>query len=327
MDISVIVVTYNQQDTVGRTLDSILSQRFSGDFEIIIGDDCSADSTQVICESYAERYPEKIRYFRRPENMGLVANYYDCIRRAAGRYIADCAGDDFWVDDTKLQRQFDEMQADPAVTMVTTDWMCCNTDGTNIRPYPGRMPIATRQEFAPGELVVPILANSVMLHLCSALYRRDLVIKAMKEIPELMCGSNCSCEDLQIMALMADVGKIVMLPQITTYYTVGHDSVSHSANITRAFNHACKVVLQHLVLADYFGVAHLLEDYFKNKIDYLSALAFHSGESECLVGLSMAKNKTENRGGIKSRLYKIAMANKTIWKIIRRIHLGKRRAI
>lgn len=327
MDISVIVVTYNQQDTVGRTLDSILSQRFSGNYEIIIGDDCSADSTQAVCESYAERYPDKIRYFRRPENMGLVANYYDCIRRASGRYIADCAGDDFWVDDNKLQMQFDEMQADPAISMVTTDWMCCNTDGTNIRPYPGRQPITARKEFAPGELVVPILNHSVMPHLCSALYRRELVLKAMQEHPELMCGPNCSCEDLQVMVFMAAEGKIVMLPQVSTYYTLGHDSVSHSANLLRAFNHACKVVLQHRDLAEYFGVTHQLENFFKNKIDYLSALAFHSGESECCDKLAIAKNKTHNSGGFKGCIYKVAMANKIMWRFLRKIHRGKKRAI
>jgi glycosyltransferase involved in cell wall biosynthesis len=41
--ISVIVCTYNQQDTIGRTLDSILSQECHLPFEIIIGEDCSLD--------------------------------------------------------------------------------------------------------------------------------------------------------------------------------------------------------------------------------------------------------------------------------------------
>ncbi len=48
MDISVIVVTYNQEHTIARTLDSILAQRTAAAYEIVIGDDCSTDGTEAV---------------------------------------------------------------------------------------------------------------------------------------------------------------------------------------------------------------------------------------------------------------------------------------
>ena len=52
VDVSVGVLTYNQEKTIARTLDSILNQRHTCTFEIIIGDDCSSDDTRKICEEY-----------------------------------------------------------------------------------------------------------------------------------------------------------------------------------------------------------------------------------------------------------------------------------
>ena len=47
--ISVIVCTFNQEDTISRTLDSVLCQKCHVPFEIIIGEDCSTDGTLAIC--------------------------------------------------------------------------------------------------------------------------------------------------------------------------------------------------------------------------------------------------------------------------------------
>ena len=52
--ISVVVCTYNQEDTIARTLDSILMQQCHLPYEIIIGEDCSTDNTLSICQQYAE---------------------------------------------------------------------------------------------------------------------------------------------------------------------------------------------------------------------------------------------------------------------------------
>ena len=101
--ISVVVVTYNQAATIGRTLDSILMQQCHVPFEIVIGEDCSTDDTRAICQNYAEKHPDIIRLICNERNKGIVDNYYDCLLTCRGKYIADCAGDDFWIDTQKLE--------------------------------------------------------------------------------------------------------------------------------------------------------------------------------------------------------------------------------
>ena len=53
MKLSVFVVTYNQEEFIKRALDSVLMQKVSFNYEIIIGEDCSTDSTPQICDEYA----------------------------------------------------------------------------------------------------------------------------------------------------------------------------------------------------------------------------------------------------------------------------------
>ena len=103
--ISVVVCTYNQEDTIARTLDSILMQQCHVPYEIIIGEDCSTDHTRDICKSYAEKHPNVIRLIANKQNKGVLDNYFDCLLAAQGKYIADCAGDDFWTDPLKLEKE------------------------------------------------------------------------------------------------------------------------------------------------------------------------------------------------------------------------------
>ena len=121
--ISVIVCTYNQEDTIGRTLESILSQECHLPVEIVIGEDGSSDGTLAVCEQYQKQHPDVVRILANPVNKGFVRNYFDCLRACRGKYIADCAGDDFWIDRRKLEKAALFMDKAPGVGIVHTDWL------------------------------------------------------------------------------------------------------------------------------------------------------------------------------------------------------------
>ncbi len=70
----------NGEEFLAPTLDSILAQTYS-DFELVISDNASTDSTQDIVRHYAARDP-RIRYFRQAANVG-VGNNYTCVARRA----------------------------------------------------------------------------------------------------------------------------------------------------------------------------------------------------------------------------------------------------
>jgi glycosyltransferase involved in cell wall biosynthesis len=85
---------YNGEKTIRRALDSLLLQDFK-DFELIISDNASTDSTENICQLYASR-DIRIRYYRNETNIGSTANFNRLIRLARGKYFMWAADDDFW---------------------------------------------------------------------------------------------------------------------------------------------------------------------------------------------------------------------------------------
>lgn len=305
MDVSVIVVTYNQERTIGRTLDSVLGQKFDGDFEIVIGDDCSEDDTRRVCEEYSRRYPNRVRYLRWKKNMGVVANYFACIRRADGRYLADCAGDDRWSDPHKLAREYEFLEKHPDVTAVYTDWLCCNPDGTGLRRHELRPEVTGIEVYDRGALVLPVLTNSVMLHLCTALYRKNVILRYIDKYMWKFTSETYVAEDPQIMMALSDAGRVAVLPGVTLHYSVGGDSISRRRDCARRLRHYVGETRQQLALAELFGVGRdEIEGYLRKKMDYMWSLAWRArnGSQVRLLGRLYGL-----RTGWKSKVYRVML--------------------
>lgn len=98
--ISILIVTYNQHDVIGRNIESILAQRDYGLKEIVICDDNSTDNNWEIIQSYVEKYPEYIRAYRNNKNLGIYGNAMRAVslRGDADLYMDNLAGDDALCD-------------------------------------------------------------------------------------------------------------------------------------------------------------------------------------------------------------------------------------
>ncbi len=90
MRFSIIIVTYNQETTISKTIDSCINQDFN-DYEIIICDDCSLDSTGQLVRSFIN---SKIKYFRHELNLGEYENRTFGIQKSVGEYIIFIDGED-----------------------------------------------------------------------------------------------------------------------------------------------------------------------------------------------------------------------------------------
>ena len=86
-------------------IDSILCQKGDFQLEVVVGEDCSTDNTGAICQEYAARYPEQVVLLDNKQNMGIMRNFANTIKHCTGDMIAICAGDDYWCDEKKLQKQ------------------------------------------------------------------------------------------------------------------------------------------------------------------------------------------------------------------------------
>lgn len=131
--VSVFILTYNQEEFIAQTIESILMQKTNFIFQLVIGEDCSTDSTRSICEKYVSDYGCKIKLLPNTiKNIGLIANYMRTIAACDGKYIAICDGDDYWIDDYKLQKQVDFLEKNPDYSLVYTGVRKLFKDGKTV---------------------------------------------------------------------------------------------------------------------------------------------------------------------------------------------------
>lgn len=120
-NVSVCIITYNHEKFINKCIDGVLNQKTAYSFEIVIGEDFSTDNNRSICQNYAKKHPSKIRLIENSKNIGVCANWINTIQSCTSKYFAILEGDDYWIDENKLQKQFDFMEAHPEVSFCYTD--------------------------------------------------------------------------------------------------------------------------------------------------------------------------------------------------------------
>lgn len=129
MTISIIIPVYNAGDTLSRCVDSVLAQSF-GDFEVLLVDDGSTDSSAKICDEYAAK-DSRVRVFHK-ENGGVSSARNVGLDHALGEWVCFCDADDFlpagaWtekllaVEADMLIGSYEEVKADGRRTLRLLD--------------------------------------------------------------------------------------------------------------------------------------------------------------------------------------------------------------
>ena len=111
--VSISCITYNHEPYIVQALNGFLMQKTTFPFEVLIHDDASTDGTTEIIKGYAQKYPEIIKPLYEEENQWIKGRRGSAefnFPRARGKYIAFCEGDDYWIDENKLQMQVDFLE-------------------------------------------------------------------------------------------------------------------------------------------------------------------------------------------------------------------------
>ncbi len=102
MKLSIILMTYNQEQYIRTCLDSIFMQEHAGETELIVADDCSTDNTLSIIREYSNRSSFPFVFLPNEKNLGFVKNYQRAFAACNGDYIAVMEGDDYWTNPGRL---------------------------------------------------------------------------------------------------------------------------------------------------------------------------------------------------------------------------------
>ena len=253
--VSVICVTYNHEKYIRQALDSIVNQKTDFNFEILVGEDCSTDSTRDILREYEIKYPDLFRMYYRDKNLGATLNEYELFMDAKGDYIAALELDDIWTDDDKLQKQFDFLENNREYIGVAHDFDIIDKDGNviddddnkDIKSFLGKA--FTLQDF---------LDNGFVFQTGTHFYRN--IYKDGKDYTIIYTADRL-IRDKTVLSLLLDRGDFYILPEKMSAYRRFFDK--DAVNGRNATNADMEL--------DLFTKAHHVEalnTYFKGRIDY-----------------------------------------------------------
>jgi glycosyltransferase involved in cell wall biosynthesis len=124
--ITIGLPVYNEGELLRGSLETLARQTFT-DFEVLIYDNASSDTTGEVAQSFAAQDP-RFRYFRQSENKGALPNFYDCLLAAKSEYFLWRAADDR-SDDNYLDVLHRLLEADASKSLAVGNVLSGDLDG------------------------------------------------------------------------------------------------------------------------------------------------------------------------------------------------------
>lgn len=276
--VSIVCLTYNEEEFVRDTLDNFLSQETNFDYEVLVYDDASQDRTPEILQEYADKYPDIFRLILYKENnfqKGLgFFGLREGFREAKGKYIAYCEGDDYWCDNLKLQKQVDFLESHPEFEVCAHETRIRNDynkleDGilfthTKVNIFLDRT--------AQNHYTFRDTLTGNIFHISSMMFRNEQPIVW----PEWIC--EVKALDMILFMMLAERGDIWLMRDVMSVYRHNQKSITSTGSQFSnqvAFNNASLALVQRM--DEYWQESHHREItrivaryYMNNMFCYLS---------------------------------------------------------
>lgn len=208
--ITVLMPVYNGEKYLKESIESILNQTYC-DFEFLIINDGSTDSSEAIVREYAEK-DKRIRYVENKTNLGLVSTLNKGLKLAKGKYVARMDADDIAYSD-RFSKQIELMERRLEVSICGTSFQSIGARHAK-HVYP--------QEHEA--IKAGLLFGSCICH-PSVLMRTDFILE--NHISYI--ADTFPAEDYKIWVKSARLGKLYNLPDILLKYRE-HDTQISTEN-------------------------------------------------------------------------------------------------
>ncbi len=217
--VSIIIATYNRAHLLPRAIESVLSQSFQ-DWEMIIIDDNSKDSTESVVKKYLS--DSRIRFIQHSQNMHIMQTRKEGVNEAQGEYIAMLDDDDIWDDTEKLKKQTEFLENNKDYNLIGTNAHAVDEKGNAL--FVIRYPLLDR------DIRKKILIKNCFIN-SSVLFRKHSALE---------CGlyeeSEKYVEDYGLWLRMGREGKLRNLPDLSVKYRVNFSGITQTNTLNQIKN-------------------------------------------------------------------------------------------
>lgn len=226
--VSICCQTYNHKNYIIEALDSFLIQKTNFSFEILLRDDASTDGTAELCKDYAAKYPDLIKLLAYEENQWQkgISPFRDNVKRARGKYIALCEGDDYWTDPLKLQKQVDFLEKNPQYSFCCHRYKIYNESSGAFSNEP------TSNLYENSDLVIDLelFSKAWVTKTLTAVIRRELLMEILPHLQKYEYSN-----DVHQFYYLLKKGNAISLNQVMGVYRQHDGGVFNSqSNLAKA---------------------------------------------------------------------------------------------
>jgi glycosyltransferase involved in cell wall biosynthesis len=272
MKVSVLMITYNQENYISEAITSILKQNVNFDYEIVISDDHSSDATQKILTEFYNKNPSQIKLNFNEQNIGSSANFIKAYSLCSGEYIAVLEGDDYWNSSDKLQKQIDFLSK-------YTECVICFSRASIVDVTNNKVVGAIPQNDPKQVSDIEDLLKINFIPTCTVVFKNNLI----DEIPKWMY--SLWMVDWPFHILNAKYGRIGFINELLATYRKNPDGVCQSTNniakyeglikmlnyINEYLNYEFSGIVKKTIGENYLGLS---EEYLKNNDFKNSSICF-----------------------------------------------------
>ena len=250
--VSIYIITYKHAKYIRQCLDSIMNQKFSETFEVIVCDDCSNDGTEEILREYKNKYGDIFKYIVNQTNLGPSKNSYQGKLLSKGKYICPVEGDDWWCDEYRLQKQYDFLESHQNYSAVGCNYYS-GTENNKIIYKKLIFNTQTNRTY----FLKNYKKSGNKIHVNTLMYKNVLPYNEEK-CRQLYCSEN-TMGDTITKILLYDCGPIYLLKDTMHVHRIGRQcSTSFSAQSSN------KMIFYSYM---FFRIIDNLTEYFDYKYD------------------------------------------------------------
>lgn len=259
--LSILLVTYNHEKYIKAAIDSILMQKLDYDYEIVVADDCSSDNTLKIIEEYKMTYKDKFKILENEKNLGITKNYKRGFSACRGEYIAVLEGDDYWVNNKKLQKQIDFLTKHSECALVFNRFEVYDMSNNTRHAQPWF-------SFKSSQItnVKELIKSNFIGNFSTCMYRNELIQKIDPTLYEMVVY------DWMLNIVLAQSGLIGYLPRVMSVYRLNPNGTwSQKSEIDKI-----KSTIENMTIYDEYLKGRFTEEFTEHKnrlLDSLKALS------------------------------------------------------
>lgn len=225
------MITYGHEKYIKQAIEGIFMQKTNFPIELIIANDASPDFTDDVIKETLKNTPSNIlvRYKEHKTNIGMMKNFVFALQSAHGKYAAICEGDDYWIDENKLQKQVDFLESN-------RDFSLCFTNSTvvnefNMQSHPEITKLESKQYYDSD------LFSAWLIPTATTMFKNDFDDVDLKILndPRVFFG------DIILFLILSNKGKLFGMRDYTSAYRINSNSFTNQPKtivyFEKLFNH------------------------------------------------------------------------------------------